>query len=149
MNKKTCSNCEKNKIISAFYRDRTRPDGREYYCKNCANILAREKRERNKETVKLRHKRYYDKHRENINFKKKDYYQHNKYKFSARGQVKKALKSGLLIKPNKCDYCGLVKKIEAHHNNYNKPLKIIWLCKLCHNRKDFMKSSVALKENYN
>jgi len=39
---------------------------------------------------------------------------------------------GHIKKPKKCDKCGLKKPIEAHHQNYSKPLKVRWLCRQCH-----------------
>ena len=37
------------------------------------------------------------------------------------------------LKPPKyCNNCKKKKKLECHHPNYNKPLKIIWLCHKCH-----------------
>jgi hypothetical protein len=46
-----------------------------------------------------------------------------------------ALKSGLLIKPEICSKCGLPdrsNKIAGHHNDYEKPLEVEWLCNHCH-----------------
>ena len=47
--------------------------------------------------------------------------------------VAKAKKNGtLLIKD--CELCGAHTNIEAHHEDYNKPLDVIFLCKYCHNK---------------
>jgi hypothetical protein len=53
-----------------------------------------------------------------------------KQRFFARAQVKNAIKSGLLIK-HPCEVCGDV--AQAHHDNYDKPLDVRWLC-LDHHR---------------
>ena len=53
-------------------------------------------------------------------------------RIKAREMVSKALKSGKLIKPLPCGSCGLHLNLEAHHEDYNQPLKVIWLCKVCH-----------------
>ena len=51
-------------------------------------------------------------------------------KYKARQEVSMAKRKGL-ITPKPCSVCG--KQItEAHHNDYNKPLDVIWLCNLHH-----------------
>jgi hypothetical protein len=37
-----------------------------------------------------------------------------------------------MVALDKCEACDTKTKTEAHHNNYNKPLEIVWLCKPCH-----------------
>jgi len=43
--------------------------------------------------------------------------------------VEQAIKKGI-IQPEPCSTCG--KRAEAHHDDYNKPLQIRWLCRLHH-----------------
>lgn len=49
----------------------------------------------------------------------------------ARRQVKLALLRGDLVK-KPCNKCGESKDVHAHHENYKKPLKVIWLCRKHH-----------------
>lgn len=52
----------------------------------------------------------------------------------ARTAVKRAIKSGVLSRPDTCDHCGgSATRIEGHHPDYSKPLKVLWLCRPCHN----------------
>lgn len=46
--------------------------------------------------------------------------------------LRKAVTEGLVIKPQNCEQCGLSKKLIGHHDDYNKPLKVRWLCYPCH-----------------
>ncbi len=43
--------------------------------------------------------------------------------------VAAAKKKGTLI-PEPCNACGA--KAEAHHNDYDKPLDVVWVCKKHH-----------------
>src|SRR3990167_5954890 len=57
-----------------------------------------------------------------------------KFKGRARHILKYAIDTKKITKPNKCLSCENT-KVEAHHNNYKFPLKVIWLCKTCHANK--------------
>jgi hypothetical protein len=43
------------------------------------------------------------------------------------------LKKNGIIKLIKCERCGDINNLVMHHEDYNKPLDIIVLCKRCHN----------------
>lgn len=60
-------------------------------------------------------------------------------KGNANDIVEQALIKGSLIKPDACEQCGGKgsftdgrSAIQSHHNDYNKPLDVIWLCQKCH-----------------
>lgn len=47
--------------------------------------------------------------------------------------VELAVEKGLIIRKTHCDNCGATNtKINAHHDDYNKPLGVRWLCSKCH-----------------
>ena len=46
-----------------------------------------------------------------------------------------AIKLGLIVKPENCSECGVKTKLEGHHEDYKKPLDVVWLCKLCHQQR--------------
>lgn len=72
---------------------------------------------------------YYYRKRQKIKFPLKN---------KAREILQRAVKSGKIEKPNYCSNCGVQKeknKIEGHHEDYNQPLKVEWLCKYCHRQK--------------
>ncbi len=54
----------------------------------------------------------------------------NKHKKRAQMDVYNALRRKELFKEN-CAVCGS-KKVHAHHNDYSKPLEVLWLCPLHH-----------------
>jgi hypothetical protein len=48
----------------------------------------------------------------------------------ARWQVSRAIKSGRLIR-QPCEVCGDI-RVDAHHDDYSKPLNVRWLCRTHH-----------------
>lgn len=42
-----------------------------------------------------------------------------------------AVVRGELIRQS-CERCGVVETVQAHHEDYSKPLEVIWLCKIHH-----------------
>lgn len=53
-----------------------------------------------------------------------------KEKFEARSIVKWAIEQGLKVMP--CEICQSTENVEAHHDDYSKPLDIRWLCQRHH-----------------
>jgi twinkle protein len=54
----------------------------------------------------------------------------------ARRAVQSALERGELVKPEACEGCGAPGPVEAHHEDYSKPLDVRWLCPGCHGAAD-------------
>jgi hypothetical protein len=59
----------------------------------------------------------------------------DKEKHKARVAVRNAIRNGRLVKATECSECGSDQLIEAHHEDYSKPLDVVWLCSTCHGRK--------------
>lgn len=83
----------------------------------------------------LRVKKYRDSKIGNINTRKankKSVFKH-KAKQLTRYKVRGAIISGKLVRPDSCSKCNKKEKyIEGHHSDYEKPLSVTWLCKVCH-----------------
>lgn len=62
-----------------------------------------------------------------------------KLRFRCKSQVFQAVKSGALIK-KPCEVCGNPKS-EGHHEDYDKPLDVKWLCRLHHAEAHNLKKS--------
>lgn len=63
------------------------------------------------------------------------YRQNNRKKRNARERVFYAVKTGK-IKKMPCSNCGNDKS-EAHHEDYEKALDVVWLCKVCHSKQHY------------
>ena len=74
------------------------------------------------------------------NRKSKKYKERYPEKGRAHRQVRTALKNGVLVRPAACDVCkqipppsgGRLPSIQAHHDDYSKPLEVRWMCTRCH-----------------
>ncbi|MFB1064948.1 hypothetical protein [Natrinema sp. H-ect4] len=53
------------------------------------------------------------------------------HKVAARKKVFEALRTGKLEK-EPCEKCGSTENVEAHHEDYSRPLDVTWLCGSCH-----------------
>lgn len=51
--------------------------------------------------------------------------------YRAGQAVHKAVKKGELFR-GPCEVCGTTKNIDAHHDDYSKPLDVRWLCRKHH-----------------
>lgn len=46
--------------------------------------------------------------------------------------VRYAIRSGRLVRPSACPSCGAAKRLDAHHEDYSRPLDVVWACRKCH-----------------
>jgi len=53
----------------------------------------------------------------------------------ARQTVSRALKTGRLHKPSRCVNCNERRALLAHHEDYDYPYMVTWICFSCHPRK--------------
>ena len=72
--------------------------------------------------------------------KHKDLNPEQKKRANARSKVKTYVRRGIITK-GPCEVCGA--KAEAHHEDYNKPLEVTWLCRKHH--LEHHKNKIAIK----
>jgi len=48
--------------------------------------------------------------------------------------ARRAIARGELVRPEKCSICGEKGNVHAHHDDYDKPLDVRWVCSSCHVR---------------
>ena len=129
---KTCSRCGIEKPFSAFYKRKSKKDGHRSECKSCGNLERVTWRNKNREKERSTYKRYHENHKESRNKWYKDYRKENLEKTTAHNKVAWAIESGKL-KRKPCEKCDSPDS-HAHHENYNKPLEVMWLCPSCHGK---------------
>jgi hypothetical protein len=54
------------------------------------------------------------------------------HRYEARYQATLAVRSGLVPKGDECAECGVEAKLVGHHDDYDDPLSLRWLCYPCH-----------------
>jgi hypothetical protein len=56
-------------------------------------------------------------------------------KWKVWAAVKYAISNGRLQRTAACQKCTTEGKVSAHHEDYSKPLDVVWLCRKCHDAK--------------
>jgi hypothetical protein len=154
---KACKICGVTKPISEFYKHSMTADGLYPSCKKCH--CERCKKNRDKDI-----RAYRKKHRERKRTEKgkaidrkayekaiasgkrasnnKNWKLQNPEKYKAYLEIKKAIYHGK-VKRQGCVLCG--EKAQAHHEDYSKPLEVIWLCQKHHAEHHVEKRNAELK----
>lgn len=114
---KLCRKCGETKPLDQFHNDKATKDGKGSACKVCKNN---------------QNKAYQHGHGKNVaNACKARYIKTHTKKRRAHELVNKAIKHGDLIR-QPCEICQGVDHVIAHHDDYDHPLVIRWLCEEHH-----------------
>jgi uncharacterized protein (DUF983 family) len=130
-----CRSCGQRKLESEFYASN------HSQCKECVKRRVKDYRAQNIERVQE-----YDRKRGLLPHRKegvkarahrytrppKIWRSKNPEKYSAHVLVGNALRDGKITKPPKCERCSRDYGLHAHHDDYSKPLEVMWLCAPCH-----------------
>src|SRR6185503_3397955 len=126
---KKCFKCGAEKETSEFYRHPQMGDGLLGKCKSCTRIDVQANRSKRRyyynEYDRARAKRGYPARRR--------WSIKNKGVLKAHRIMRKAIADGELIR-KPCEICGDIKS-KGHHENYSKPLEVVWLCQTHHHRR--------------
>ena len=126
MQSKICPKCKQEKELSKFPKDKNRNNGIGSYCKQCKN----EWKQANSSRLYLNVK---ETRKQNAEYQRKE---------KVWTTTNNAVRAGKLTRPYTCSICLKEKDIEAHHEDYSKPLEIIWCCKDCHVELDRQREAV-------
>lgn len=129
---KVCSACGVEKPYEEFHRSRHMKDGYRSQCRPCHIRQNAESDKRNPERVLRQQRKYRERNREKVRAATKAWHEANPKKRRMQGRVQDAVRSGRLVRPSACEECGKEGQVDGHHDDYDKPLDVRWLCCRCH-----------------
>jgi hypothetical protein len=149
--KKTCFKCGVPQPLTSFYKHPQMADGRLNKCKGCTKKDVQTNYKYN-----VDHYRAYEQERSSLphrvearkeyaateagreagSLAKKRWEERNPEKKKASTTLNNAIRDGKIQRGTRCAICGSRENIEAHHEDYRKPLEVIWLCKRDHWKAD-------------
>lgn len=148
----TCKVCGVTSKIAEFY------DGLKSRCKECHKQKVRENRTaragyyraydaeryQNDPKVRERHQRYQktEAGRASMRKSRQKWLDENEEKRAAHVILGNAVRDGRKQKPVLCEGCGEApSRLHGHHEDYSKPLDVVWLCPKCHRAAHFNKEA--------
>jgi ribosomal protein L44E len=131
---KHCKGCDTAKPVTDFNKNRSSKDGLQYRCRQCQLAANRQWCERHPEVRRAALRRQYRREKAKPGSRRPSKSGPAKAK-KAQLAVWNATLTGRLIRPDNCSACGSSEwPIQAHHEDYSRPLDVQWLCTRCHGR---------------
>ncbi len=143
---KQCTKCKRILPVAAFYVDHhgASKDGVRGICKECMRSYGKKQRKLRRKERRVRQAAYYKRHTEIIQLRAQNYRAANLQRLEAYRTITRTRQQGLLM-PEPCADCGLPAKYsQAHHEDYSRPLEVIWLCPSCHMTRHQKHNQVAI-----
>lgn len=126
---KQCFKCGNTKPVEEFYRHSKMADGRLGKCKECTKKDVQsnyaERRDQYHASDRVRFQQP-ERKRSAGEWQKRRRERHPE-KYAAYRAVGNAVRDGRLIR-KPCEVCGTTERVQAHHDDYSKPLDVRWLC---------------------
>lgn len=126
---KHCFKCGTDKPRSEFYRHSEMADGLLGKCKDCTKHDMRIDRATKPRVREYDRKRAALPHRKALSASVQRSW---RAEYPERVRAHNAAARADFKEPEFCEGCGLRKRLEKHHQDYSKPLLVVWLCKPCH-----------------
>ena len=120
---KTCRLCNKLKPLGEYHKESHTKDGRRSECKKCRCALRTQRYHKGKASS------LGDSSIDSIvqeNKSRREEKSNQRFKYLIRKVTRHAIRSGKMEKRD-CEVCG-ASRVEVHHNDYNKPLDVTFLC---------------------
>lgn len=135
---RACTKCAEVKPLSAYYRHPVSRGGHQTKCIECTKADVRANR-----AARIEYYRAYDRQRakdpervaarvELARRSPRPRPEPDPVKRHARVVLGNAVRDGKLIRPPECEICQAPCEPHGHHDDYSKPLDVIWCCTACH-----------------
>jgi hypothetical protein len=132
---KKCFKCNTVKPLDEFYKHSRMADGHVNKCKECNKNDVTTHRNKNLEKIRA-YDRARSKEPERIKAATeitRAWRAEDSRRKLAHSQVAKAIRNGTLVR-QPCVRCAETKSV-AHHEDYDHPLTVMWLCQACHKQR--------------
>ena len=135
---KRCYDCGQEKPLSDFYKNASKPDGLTPACKDCHRAWRKDYYQRNFDKVNKKNLEWDLANQETMrvwrNKTQSKIYKEKKPTgiYQIYQVVKIAVRHGVLT-PMPCRICKCI-DVVAHHEDYSKPLEVLWYCRRHHAR---------------
>ncbi len=135
---KYCYKCQSTKSVELFGKRTREKDGLRQECKECFKKFTKAKYKKTANYRKAHTRNMSRKYHKDPIFRAERiaYFKERRRLFPERDKasrkVKKAIVAGKLVRLP-CTKCGNPKS-HGHHEDYSKPLEVVWLCASCHMR---------------
>jgi hypothetical protein len=126
-----CSACKEEKPGAAFFSDPSKRTGRDSYCSACRPGLQKKWRHENPELYAAKYKRARDRNPERHRAKAIQQIETKPKAVYAVAVIRNEIKRGRLQR-GPCETCGTTKYVHGHHDDYDRPLVVRWLCPTHH-----------------
>lgn len=129
--KKRCPKCKRALKLSDFHSSNGRRDGKDGMCADCRNRASRARFALNPDERRAYSRARYHTYGQDRGGVSAE----SRLAHAAHESLHRAVKQGRLIRSKDCKSCGANRRrIEGHHDDYKKPLVVVWLCGTCHKR---------------
>jgi ribosomal protein S27AE len=142
---KQCRICKEIKNFDFFSKDSRSRDRKHSECKKCASERHKLDKEANPQKQIIKWWNYSIKNEEKLREKSREYRKNSNGKevsyraqyridfapkVMAKSKISSLLSKGVIVR-KPCEICG-AEKVDAHHDDYAKPLDVRWLCRRHH-----------------
>jgi len=136
---KKCGGCNEIKLDKDFSKDKNSKDGLCFYCRACRKTINTSRKNYYREYYRDNREKFKENYQNYIKFPENKIKQTessikwakaNPEKVRASRQLRYAIKYNK-IKKKPCEVCG-DQNTQGHHEDYSKPLDVVWLCRLHH-----------------
>lgn len=136
---KICRECGLEKPLDEFNKRRGSKDGHQGMCRSCFSRYNKVRYHSDPARFRKDVAEYREKNMENVFETRMEMCRKNPIPKNANEALNLAVKLGYVDKPDHCLGCGCPtgeSRVTAHHNDYTKPLEVVWVCQKCHKQLD-------------